>query len=214
VGGGPFTVDGKHYPYKIVLSTEDPKVTWSMSKGANLDAEISQAVGSIKAKMKTDSIYEIGIRKIGTLEIDANLYDSAAFDTYVTSLYTFKNDDITLQGFKKFSQGYGVATSGAIYEISLTEFKEENIETAVNATGLVKADGKIYSKVGGVVRVNLVRLFYSEATANLAQLQKVHEVINKLHVTKEELIKGLQNLDSKDTSEQIKSATNAIKTSM
>lgn len=187
ITGEIFTYDKKPVPIKVELLNSDPVVSWTVSRGNNLSAELKQVI-DINSTFSSDSIYEISIIEIGSLIIDDTFYNHDAFRTYVTSLYILENPrNISTSGFNSFKRDYGVITGGKIFNVIISKYNSVNVEGAGNVPGLIKANGKFYSKNGGSTRVSIARLSYAQANANATELRRAQQLIAATPINAEDV---------------------------
>jgi len=146
--------------FRTKLSDEGPAVSWSFTKGANVDASINTPI-SAKLDYHDSSIYEYSISKVADFELEQSDYDREAFNKYVIKLYLIsKSGNFDMKDYKIFAKNYIVLKGGALYDIHVREFEKFNVDGDVNAYGIVKAGGKYYKSSDKIARISLFKMFY------------------------------------------------------
>lgn len=196
--------------------SDAPQIAWSFNQGGNINTDLGAALGTGTGTLSADSVYEITISKIGEFRVDVNLLDQAAFDSSILQEYVLsvpKDKELDYAAYKAFAPKFGVATSGALYEIVLNEYNSANIDTEVNITGIVKANGKFYKKSSKITKKSIFKIFYFPATTDATAFQLAESNRELLRETTKTRFEALAKKATPDTTEDpgIKGVTGKIK---
>jgi len=182
-----FLREGDQPGLAIRLINEPPEFSWSLTKGANLSADLSKFFNA-SIKLDNSYIYEFIISKVADFTVDKKSFDESSFNSTIFQLYMLsigKDTQPALSGYDEFKRSYGVARGGSLYEVILNEYKSTTIDGETDISGLVKAKGSFYKKTGGSVKKTIFKLFYANAgpvdsarfTAAVSRLKPVVDAI-------------------------------------